>query len=108
MPMPSPQDHCETPIELNDIRTALNKITDTELALDILTSLEKLENFTTKQANAIKTSSEEASRLQKINQALMVRATATNTGVQTALALPTSTQTGFSEIDPVQDIISRI
>lgn len=108
MPQNKPSQYCETPVEINDIRKSLNKIEDTELALDILTSLEKLENFTKKQAEAVQTSTDESSRLQKINQALMVRATATNTGVQTALALPTSTQTGFSEINPVQDIISRI
>lgn len=106
--MTKPKDFCETPVELNDIRQSLNRIEDTELALDILTNLEKLENFTNKQAEAVQASNDEAARLQRINQALMVRATATNTGVQTALANPNSTQVSYGEINPVQDIINRI
>lgn len=100
--MTKPADQCETPIELNNIRTALNKITDTELALDILTNIENLTTFTNKQNDALKAAKDEVSRIQGINQALMIRATATNS------TLPPTTTTGYSDIDPVQSIIDRI
>lgn len=98
----------ETPIELNNIKQSLNKITDTELALDILTNLESLTNFVNKQNNALSDSQSEVQRIQNINQALMLRATATNTGVQTAIALPSSTSVDYDKIDSIQSIIDRI
>lgn len=98
----------ETPIELNNIKQALNKITDTELALDILTNLESLSNFVNKQNDALSDSKSEVQRIQNINQALMLRATATNTGVQTAISLPSSTSVDYDKIDSVQSIIDRI
>lgn len=98
----------ETPIELNNIKQALNKITDTELALDILTNLESLSNFVNKQNSALSDSQSEVQRIQNINQALMLRATATNTGVQTAISLPSSTSVDYDKIDSVQSIIDRI
>lgn len=98
----------ETPIELNNIKQALNKITDTELALDILTNLESLTNFVNKQNSALSDSLSEVQRIQNINQALMLRATATNTGVQTAISLPSSTSVDYDKIDSVQSIIDRI
>ena len=98
----------ETPIELNNIKQALNKITDTELALDILTNLESLSNFVNKQNDALSDSLSEVQRIQNINQALMLRATATNTGVQTAISLPSSTSVDYDKIDSVQSIIDRI
>lgn len=98
----------ETPIELNNIKQALNKITDTELALDILTNLESLSNFVNKQKDALSDSQSEVQRIQNINQALMLRATATNTGVQTAISLPSSTSVDYDKIDSVQSIIDRI
>lgn len=101
--MTKPTDkHCETPIELNSIKEALNKIPDTQLALDILTNLETLGTIYTQQAEAIAESESETKRLRDINQALMIRTTAMNS------TLPPTTNVNYNEIDPVQSIIDRI
>lgn len=101
--MTKPTDkHCETPVELNNIKEALNKIPDTALALDILTNLESLANIQKLQSDALSKSESELKRIQDINQILMIRATAINS------LQPPSTSVGYSDIDPVQSIIDRI
>lgn len=100
--MNKPAEHCETPIELNNIKEALNKIPDTALALDILTNLESLANIQKLQAESIAKSNSELKRIQDINQTLMIRATAINS------TLPPSTNVSYNDIDPVQSIIDRI
>lgn len=93
---------CETPIELNNIKEALNKIPDTQLALDILTNLESLANIQKQQSDALAKSESELKRIQDVNQSLMLRATAINS------TLPPSTSVNYNDIDPVQSIIDRI
>lgn len=96
------QNKCETPIELNNIKEALNKIPDTQLALDILTNLESLANIQKQQSDALAKSESELKRIQDVNQSLMLRATAINS------TLPPSTSVTYNDIDPVQSIIDRI
>lgn len=94
--------HCETPVELNNIKEALNKIPDTQLALDILSNVESLANIQKLQTEALAKSESELKRIQDINQTLMIRATAINS------TLPPSTNVNYNDIDPVQSIIDRI
>ena len=96
------QNKCETPVELNNIKEALNKIPDTQLALDILTNLESLANIQKQQSDALAKSESELKRIQDVNQSLMLRATAINS------TLPPSTSVTYNDIDPVQSIIDRI
>lgn len=100
--MTKPAEHCETPIELNNIKESLNKIPDTALALDILANVEKLANIQKLQSEAIAKSNSELKRIQDINQTLMIRATAINS------TLPPSTSVNYTDIDPVQSIIDRL
>lgn len=100
--MANPLDQCETPAEFNTIKESLNKIPDTELALDILTNLESLVKLNADQSSALNKSNDELKRIQAINQALMIRATAVN-----SVIAPT-TDVNYNSIDPVQSIIERI
>lgn len=100
--MTKPTEHCETPIELNNIKESLNKIPDTALALDILTNLEAIDKFQKTQSEALSKSSSELKRIQDINQALMIRSTAINS------TLPPSNVVDYNDIDPIQSIIDRI
>lgn len=100
--MAKPTDYCETPVELNSIKESLNKIPDTQLALDILTNLETLGNVFTQQSEALSKSEDELKRIQGVNQALMIRATAMNS------VLPPSSKVDYDDISSVQSIIDRL
>lgn len=100
--MTKPNERCETPIELNSIKESLNKIPDTQLALDILANLEKLATIQKQQSDALAKSESELKRIQDVNQSLMIRATAINS------TLPPSTGVNYNDIDPLQSIIDRI
>lgn len=92
----------ETIVEINSIKESLNKIPDTELALDILTNLESLSNKQSTISDQLKEMKAEKERLQTVNQALMLRAFANNSTTKPDDSI------SYNNINDVQSIIDRI
>lgn len=95
--------NCETPIELNNIKEQLSKISDSQIALSVLENLTVLENIYKQQSESLQQSTDDLKRIQEVNQVLMLRATASNTLIPLQ-----DNVANYSDVDPVQTIIDRI
>lgn len=97
-----PSKNCETPIELNEIRQSLDKISDTGLALDLLQKIEVLETTFKERDEIANSMTKEAERLRDVNQRLYLQVTAHN------LTPPPNSNVDYNGISNVQDIINHI
>lgn len=93
---------CEVPLELNDIRQSLDKISDTGLALDLLQKVEQLETTFKEKDQIINDMKENEERLKDLNQKLYVQVTAHS------LTPKPNENVNYDGVDPVQNIIKHI
>lgn len=93
---------CSIRTELNDIRSTLDKIPDTALALDLLEKLENAQAFQESQSAELEKIRNDHENLKTLNQTLLLRVASHNTQLQ-----PT-TDVNYNEIDNTQTILDAL